>query len=317
MSKNLKNLLPVLFICLFLSKTSVSADDVRGFLPDAPEGWSKSGAAEIYNRLDIFDYIDGGAELYLAYDFQRVAVQKYIPKSQKSDEEKSITVEIWQMKTPEDAFGVFSIDQEGEKAPIGQRGIYDAGCLRFWKNVYVVRILQMLESSKDVIFQLGRGIDQKIQSEGNLPVLVQQVPSDSLFSGSVCFFHKQIILNNLYPIPDQDKLKLNTETDCVLAEFRICDDHLKLLLIRYPDSSQAEAVEESLKEPYLAKGGAVEDKIFMSDEKGLEGMDVSGNLLILVFNGKDKQNVLWLLTEMTGSLEGEKTKTEPRCFRYR
>jgi hypothetical protein len=317
MLKNLQILFLVLFVCFFFSKIAISADVLRGLLPDASEGWTKSEEMQAYNRQNIFDYIDGGAELYLAYDFQQLAVQKYIPKNQDSVEEKTITVEIWQMNTAEDAYGVFSLDREGEKVEIGQRGVYDAGYLRFWKSVYVVKILQMVENSKETIIQLGREIDQKIKQEGGLPLLVRQVPADSLLTNSVCFFHKQIILNNLYPAPDQDKLDLNAQTDGVLADFRVCDDHLKLLLIRYPDSVKAEAVERSLKGPYLAKGGSVEDRIFMSDEKGLQGMVVSGNYLIVVFNGKDKQNVLWLLTEATGSLEGKKTKTEPRCFRYR
>jgi hypothetical protein len=317
MFKILKILFPVLVVCFSLSKTVISADDLRGLLPDAPEGWTKSEGIQVYNRQNIFDYIDGGAELYLAYDFQQVSVQKYVPKSQDSAEEKTITVEIWQMKTAEDAYGVFSLDQEGEKVKIGQIGVYDAGYLRFWKSGYVIKILQMVESSKDTILQLGREIDRKIKREGELPPLVMQVPTDSLLTNSVFFFHKQIVLNNLYPISDQNKLNLNDQTDGVIADFRVCDDHLKLVLIRYPDSTNTEAVEKSLKEPYLAKGGSIEDKIFMSHEKGLQGMIASGNYLIIVFNGKDKLNVLWLLTEATDSLGGKKTEIEPRCFRYR
>ncbi|HEX7400828.1 MAG TPA: DUF6599 family protein [candidate division Zixibacteria bacterium] len=307
----------VLLSCSLVSNIAFGLESLTLLFPTPEDGWVNSETAKTYNRQNIFDYIDGGAELYLAYDFQQVAVQKYIPTNQDSVEEKSITVEIWQMNSPEDAYGVFSFDQEGEKVPIGQMGVYDAGYLRFWKNVYVVRILQMLESSKETILQLGRGIDQQIQKESKLPLLVQQVPPDSLLSASVCFFHQQIIFNNLFPISDQDKLNLNAETDGVLAEFRVCDDNLKLLLIRYPDTARAVAVERNLKEPYLTKGGSASDKIFMSNEKGLLGMEVSGNHLILVFNGKDKQNVFWLLAKVVSSLEGRETKAEPRCFRYR
>ena len=306
-----------MFFCFFSSEITISAGDLAGLLPDAPKGWMKSEGAETYDRHNIFDYIDGGAELYLAYDFQQVAVQKYLPKNQDAAEEKSITVEIWQMNSPEDAYGVFSFDQEGEKVPIGQIGIYDAGYLRFWKSLYVIKILQMMESSKETILQLGREIDRKIKQEGELPLLVRQVPAESLLTNSVCFFHKAIVLNNLYPIADQDKLNLNPQTDGVLADYRVCDDRLKLFLIRYPDSAKAKAVEEILKKPYLAKGGSIEDKIFISPENGLQGMEVAGNYLIVVFNGKDKQNVLWLLTETVGSLDGKEVKAEPRCFRYR
>ncbi len=292
-------------------------DSLSLLLPTPEDGWIRSEASEMYNRHNLFDYIDGGAELFLAYDFQKLAVQRYIPAIEDSIEEKTITVEIWQMNSPEDAYGVFSMDQEGEKVSIGQNGVYDAGYLRFRKNVYMVRILQMVASSKETIFRWGREIDQKIQQEGKLPLLVQQVPPDSLLAGSVCFFHKQIILNNLYPISDQDKLNLNTETDCVLADFRVCEDRLKLLLIRYPDSTEAKTIETSLKESHVIKGDIAPDKMPATKERELSGMELSRNYLILVFEGKDKQNIKWLLASAKSSLEGGEKLMKPRCFRFR
>jgi hypothetical protein len=112
-------------------------------------------------------------------------------------------------------------------------------------------------------------------------------------------------------------LNLSTETDCILADFRICDDHVKFLLIQYPDTTNARDVEKNLKEPYLTKGALASDKLFVSKEDGLIGMDLSRNYLVLVLGGNDKQNILWFLSTTKSSIEGGVKQLKPRCFRYR
>ncbi len=315
----MKSLRIILFICLVWLGTYIAAggDSLSLLLPSPEEGWIKTESSERYDRQNIFDYLDGGAEIYLAYDFKQLVVQKYTPKTQDSLQDKSITLEIWQMSSPEDAYGVWSLDREGENVSIGQDGIYGNGSLRFWKDVYFVKVFQEMESSKETILQLGRRIDRKIQGEGKLPLLVQKIPSDSLVTKSVHFFHQQINLNDLYPFTEQSQLNLSGRTDCVLAEFWVCDDHLRFLLIQYPEVAMAESIESKLKEPYLPKRALSSDKLFMSKDHGLVGMDLLQNFLILVLGGKDKQNIQWLLASAKGAIDGKKEQLKPKCFQYR
>jgi hypothetical protein len=164
MKKTAKILLFLMF-CGFGSEVAFGVDSLSLLIPTPEDGWIKSEAMEIYNRQNLFDYIDGGAELYLAYDFKQLVVQKYIPQIRDSLPEESITVEIWQMNSSADAYGVYSLDREGERVTIGQGGVYGDGFLRFWKDVYFIKILQVGDISKETIFRLGRGIVQKIRKE--------------------------------------------------------------------------------------------------------------------------------------------------------
>ncbi len=299
----LKFFLSSLLIC-FSNPNSVSAtNSLIELIPDAEGGWIKSEATEIYNRKTLFDYIDGGAELYLAYDFQQLVVQRYLPELKDTLKEKSIMIEIWQMNSSADAYGIFSFDLEGESVKIGQRGIYSDGLLRFWKDKFFVRILGLGKDLKEIILKLGNKIDRKIKKEGKLPQLVSKIPSDSLIPGSVHFFHKQIILKNLYFFSDQDILNLNEKTDCVLADFTLGKDSLKLLLIQYPDTIKAQEAQENLKKFYLKNKSSIEDRMFEIKEKKLPGIDLEGNYLIVVFEGKDRENILWLLNSTKNSLD--------------
>ena len=40
-------------------------------------GWKLSGEIQIYSRANLYDYIDGAADLYLKYDFQELKVADY------------------------------------------------------------------------------------------------------------------------------------------------------------------------------------------------------------------------------------------------
>ena len=40
-------------------------------------GWKKSGEIRIFLPKNLYDYIDGGADLYLKYDFQELQVAEY------------------------------------------------------------------------------------------------------------------------------------------------------------------------------------------------------------------------------------------------
>jgi hypothetical protein len=298
----IKILLCSLFICLSNPDTVFVTDNLTGLLPNTVKGWIKFEALEIYNRKNLFDYINGGAELYLAYDFQQLVVQRYLPELKDSLKEKSITVEIWQMDSSADAYGIFSFDQEGEKVKIGQRGIYSDRLLRFWKDKFFVRILGLDDNLEEIILKLGSKINKRIKKEGKLPQLVSKIPSDSLVPGSVHFFHKQIILKNLYFFSDQNLLNLDSETDCILADFRLGKDRLKLLLIQYPDTTKAKSAQAGLERLYSKNKSSADGRIFGTEEKKLLGMDLEGNYLIVVFEGKDRKNILWLLNSTKSSL---------------
>jgi len=43
----------------------------------AVAGWERSGEAEVYVPDNLFDYMDGQAELFFVYRFERLAVQEY------------------------------------------------------------------------------------------------------------------------------------------------------------------------------------------------------------------------------------------------
>ena len=150
-----------LFLFLIFSGTFSwgENEDIKLFFPKERNGWIKSKEFKLYNQKNLFDDIDGGAELYLAYDFKHLKVQKYEKK------EHTIIIEICQMNSSFDAFGIFSLDQEGESVSFGQKGTYSWGALRFWKGDYFVKVMDISgkDYNKKTIFSWGKEISDKIK----------------------------------------------------------------------------------------------------------------------------------------------------------
>src|SRR4030043_801027 len=67
-------------------------------LPSEAAGWKWDGKEIKYDSRTLFKYIDGAAELYLAYGFQNLTVGRFVRSNQ-----PPLMVELYEMASSEDA----------------------------------------------------------------------------------------------------------------------------------------------------------------------------------------------------------------------
>jgi hypothetical protein len=201
-------------------------------IPKQIKEWQANNEDEIYNRKTIYKYINGGAELYLAYDFKEVCARKYTGPG-----DNEIALDIYDMGTPADAFGVFGSEREDDEAGIGQGSEYSEGLLRFWQDRFFVSILAVGEEKTvgPIIKELGKVAAAAIKSTGPAPDMLKHLPREGLDKKRIRYFHKNLLLNKHYYLADENILNLSRKTDCLLAEYPIKDQEpTYLLLIKYP-----------------------------------------------------------------------------------
>src|SRR4051794_27389697 len=63
------------------------------------------GQPSLYKPDNLYEYIDGGADVYLLYDFQQLLHQEL------KDGGAELTADIYEMRTPEDAFGIYAAER--------------------------------------------------------------------------------------------------------------------------------------------------------------------------------------------------------------
>ncbi len=217
------------------AQSDQGSDDFR-LLPSEIAGWSASGKDHVFSRKTIFDYMNGGGEVYLAYDFQQLSVREYTRAS-----EPPVLAEVYRMGSSKDAYGVFTNDLDGDSVELGQGTLYGEGLLRFWKGRFFIRLMAGKETSntKTVLMELGRKIVDAIGVPGALPDILSYLPAEGLVRGRTHFFHTQGTLNFLYYVADANLLHLSEHTDAVLARYEIADRKVRLLMVCYPTAEAA------------------------------------------------------------------------------
>jgi hypothetical protein len=234
----------VLAIWLCIASCIASADAASGpgsvVLPATVEGWNWDGQDVHYDTRTVFDYIDGAGELFLAYGFEQLAVRRF----EKADQ-PPLTIECYRMVSAEGAFGVFSFERQGESIGIGQGSEQGGGLLRFWKGQYFVSIFADGEgaAAESAILQLARLTAAAIREEGNAPAVVGLIPGTDagLVETSVRYLTSHILLNQRLFIARDNVLGLTRETGAVLAQYGRDAAAARLLVVRYPTSTTAEA----------------------------------------------------------------------------
>ncbi|MCS7253314.1 MAG: DUF6599 family protein [Armatimonadota bacterium] len=290
-------------VCAIMASFSYSETlhDIAKRIPTEFDGWRAEGDWRHYDRNTLFQHIDGGAELYLAYRFKGAFVRRYLKGG-----EMGITVDIYDMSSPEDAFGVFSVECYGDEVGIGQGSDYIEGLLRFWKGRFFVSILTRLETdeSKAAVLKLGRLIDRAISDRGEPPKILSLLPVNGLKRRSVRFFRKHSILNRIYFIADKNVLRLGDETEGVVAEYERKDGKGLLLIVRYSSAKDAKAALNGFINALIPE--AKRTKIARLEDGRWIAVEAVGQFLFAALDATKRGFAHNLIETMRGILRGVK-----------
>jgi len=254
-----------------------NVNDLGPKIPKQVLDWQASGEDAVYDRKTLYDYMDGGAEVYLAYDFREVFVRKYADA-----EENELNLDIYDMGSPAEAFGIFSTDREDPPAGIGQGSEYGPGLLRFWRGRYFVSITVSGDEDKAeaAVLELGRKVAPLLGPDGTPPDLLNVLPAEGLIKEKTSYFHDSVHLNNRYFVSPENVLGLDAKTECVFAEYDLKDGGSgKVLFVRYTDAAKAAAAAASFRKALLP--GA--------DAEGA-GLDKNGKWMMM--NAREKSLVV-------------------------
>ena len=229
--------------------------DEKGLtLPREIGAWKAAAGDQGYDRQTLYKYIDGGAELYLAYDFQKVYSRTYAGAAG-----GEIVLDVYAMGSEADAFGLFSSEREDPEAGIGQASEYGGGLLRFWKGRYFVSVLANGggEAADAAVLEIGKAVAAAIAENGAEPGLVKLLPPDGLDRARVRYFHLPLQLEKHYYLASENILNLGADTDCLLAEYpRGNGEASVLLLVRYRGGALARAAHENFLKIYMPEAVA-------------------------------------------------------------
>ena len=259
--------------------------DLGPLIPKQVLDWKASGEDAVYDRKTLYDYMDGGAEVYLAFDFREVFVRKYGDAAG-----NEIVLDIYDMGSPAEAFGMFSCDRQDPEAGIGQGSEYGPGLLRFWRGRYFVSITVSGNEDKAemAVLDLGKAVAPLIGPDGAPPDMIKLLPAAGLKPGKTAYFHNHVHLSNRYFVSAENILDLDERTECLFAEYGSAGGgSARLLVVRYPGAERARAAADSFRKSFLPQADA--DGAALTEKKKWSTIKMRDNVLAVVFEASSRE----------------------------
>ena len=265
---------------------------LESFVPKEALGWKAEAVDHLYDPQTIFDYIDGAGEVYRAFNFRQLLSRRF-----KKEAKPDIIVDLFDMGSSNDAFGIFTHDLEGENPGIGQGGTYDGGLLSFWKGRYFVSIYAENETAetKEALFSLGRSITRAIEETGAKPSILGLLPAEFAVERDVHYFHNYIILNRHFFVSQENILGLDQTTEAVLAKSGPKGENGVLLVIKYPGARKASEAYKNFTKIYMPD--AKKPGLVQTEDMKWTAAVVRKDLIAIVFGASSAESANKILAK--------------------
>ncbi len=188
------NLLIFSTICLGQNQIEIqSLLPENGFIPN----WNLKDSIETYKDVDLFMYINGGADLYLEYGFVEVATGRYLNYFS-----NNILVDIYKMSSIDAAYGIFTLSStsKGKPMDLGDQSLLYDYYLDLWKGTYFMRFTANKKDNGmiDTLLLFAKTIDPKITINGKKPQLTKAFHLPGIEISNVKYITGIIGLNNVF-----------------------------------------------------------------------------------------------------------------------
>ncbi|RPJ19636.1 MAG: hypothetical protein EHM26_07235 [Desulfobacteraceae bacterium] len=206
-------------------------------------GWKQVGEIQTFNPGTLYEYINGGADLYLAYDFEELKVAEY-QNSQKA----AVTVDVYRHRTSTHAFGVYS----QERVPganfidVGIQGYQERHALNFLSGNTYVKITSYDTGPEDqaVLLSFAKAVAGNLGEKGAFPSILAAFPAEGKVKNSEKFTARKFLG---YPFLHS----------AFSAEYDLSGKNFRLFIIEGKDQAEC----RDMVEKYLAQLGMADKTV--------------------------------------------------------
>lgn len=209
--------------------------------PVVPAGWKQAEPVRTIFGDGIFDYMDGAGEIPKACGYRTLKVLNYVgPGGAK------ITVEMYDMGTSANAFGLYSMKRTPNSRIIllAHRSALGYSDLVFWKDRYTFVVFsegQRRASATDLL-AFAKAFGAMQTRPGQLPDLLRYLPRQGYVQNSVRFFRGKPALDTVKFLP-QDVFRLRVHPEAAVAQYTRPQG--TVMVIRYPTAKTAAEVAQA------------------------------------------------------------------------
>ena len=223
----------LLFLLAASGAVGQGHENIADFLPASGEvaGLRQSDTPQAYHGDDLYQMIDGGADIYQEYGFRQALTADYV------DGQGKITkLELYEMESPLAAYGIYSfkVGEGGKEIAIGQEGLIEDYYLNFWKGKLQVTLIGQDAEEKMVqgVIALAKAIAARIQQTGARPELADLLLQEPLPFSNAKYLRGPIGLMNNYLFDRENIFRVR---DGLIGRVEGC----RAMVFRYANESES------------------------------------------------------------------------------
>jgi hypothetical protein len=291
----------LLFFAIFAINSA--QESLEFLLPSNNEigAWKKVDKPFIYVGENLYDFINGGAEIFLEYGFQKVISQEY------QNGDFTIVTNIYQMANEISAFGIFSNNRSAkfENMKIGDGGFKTDYSVNSWQADFfiVIESFQKDPLVSEALVRFAESISKKINQKTEKLAILSVLPERGLVQKSIKLVKGILGINNTYYFSEKDIFQLRNENFGLFADYSINGQDIRLFIVSYESASDAQAAFSRIREFFNSNEDykvlkSEQDILFWKRKDIYFALINKGSLVGLALEGKDKlssQNLLSLL----------------------
>jgi hypothetical protein len=209
-------------ILTFAWGSQTIASDLSALAPavDDLDVWAPVGQPLQYEGLDLYELINGGAEVYHEYGFRRVLAQEYGDQGQ-----RYIAIEIYEMENTTAAFGIYSFKTglKGRSIPLGTEATLAGHYLNIWKGRFLLTLSgsDADRATREGLVEVGKAVTGRITAAGPRPELTYLLPVEPVSPAKVWYLAGDLALSNLAPVAGLVPLGFTQGTAADYGGFRL------------------------------------------------------------------------------------------------
>ena len=233
----------VFCLCFFTSEYVLAASGIMKLLPvSSTTGTWKLESKHSYTPDDLYNYINGAADLFISYGFVELGGGNY---SYGTDGQGTVVVDIYDMGKKLHAFGVFQSkrDPEVPVLDIGAGAIGNETYIFFYKDRFYVEIQVFSPGKKEssAALTMAREVAGKIRGDSSPPAELGYLPEVDQVMGSTHYITGGILGHGFL---DRG----------LLSDYRVNGEVVKAFIAFFPSPHQALKALNQYK-GYLKKSG--------------------------------------------------------------
>ncbi len=167
------------------------AAGAKSFVFPSVDGWTLAGQPQVFTPDTLYDYINGGSDLYLKYDFEELTVVEY------RKDAVSVSAEVYRHRTPDHAFGIYSQERVpgAEFLPIGAQGYYENAVCNFIQRGYYVKLSAENTGADDraILLAFAQRISETLPGPSALPKILAAFPAEGKKANTEKFIAKDFL----------------------------------------------------------------------------------------------------------------------------